>query len=101
LGKNIYLLVSLSIGKKIHESFLFYLQGYIEIAKGLNSKVYVTDQKRAMLETFRDEELNQLLTSEPQDAQVHVIPLWHVLPEVRGEKKKKKKKSLIYAEYIY
>jgi hypothetical protein len=55
---------------------------YIEIAKCLNSKVYVTDQKRAMLDCFQDKELNQLLTSQPQDAQVHVIPLWHVLPEV-------------------
>lgn len=35
-----------------------------------------------MLDSFRDEELTALLTNQPRDAQVHVVPLWHVLPEV-------------------
>lgn len=54
---------------------------FIDVAKSLNSKIFVTDQKRAMLDSFRDEELNALLTNQPRDAQVHVVPLWHVLPE--------------------
>jgi DNA cross-link repair 1A protein len=54
----------------------------IEIAKSLNSKIFVTDQKKAILDTFQDQELNDLLTDVPKEAQVHVIPLGHILPEV-------------------
>lgn len=61
---------------------LFFSNLKIDVAKSLNSKIFVTDQKRAMLDSFRDEELNALLTNQPRDAQVHVVPLWHVLPEV-------------------
>ncbi|KAL9550134.1 hypothetical protein MBANPS3_004874 [Mucor bainieri] len=54
---------------------------FIEIAKTLGSKIFVTDQKRAILETFHDQELNALLTDQCKEAQVHVIPLGHIQAE--------------------
>ncbi|CEP18078.1 hypothetical protein [Parasitella parasitica] len=54
---------------------------FIEIAKTLNSKIFVTDQKRAILECFHDQELEALLTDQGQEAQVHVIPLGHIQAE--------------------
>ncbi|KAL7323308.1 DNA cross-link repair protein PSO2/SNM1 [Mucor circinelloides] len=54
---------------------------FIEIAKTLDSKIFVTDQKRAILEAFHDQELNALLTDQGKEAQVHVIPLGHIQAE--------------------
>ncbi|KAF1807583.1 DNA repair metallo-beta-lactamase-domain-containing protein [Mucor lusitanicus] len=54
---------------------------FIEIAKTLGSKIFVTDQKRAILETFHDQELSALLTDQCKEAQVHVIPLGHIQAE--------------------
>ncbi|KAI8645049.1 DNA repair metallo-beta-lactamase-domain-containing protein [Parasitella parasitica] len=54
---------------------------FIEIAKTLNSKIFVTDQKRAILECFHDQELEARLTDQGREAQVHVIPLGHIQAE--------------------
>ncbi|GAN07834.1 DRMBL-domain-containing protein [Mucor ambiguus] len=54
---------------------------FIEIAKILGSKIFVTDQKRTILEAFHDQELNALLTDQCKEAQVHVIPLGHIQAE--------------------
>ncbi|KAI8047583.1 DNA repair metallo-beta-lactamase-domain-containing protein [Gilbertella persicaria] len=53
---------------------------FIEIAKALNSKIFVTEQKRHMLDCFHDSELNAMLTDEQKEAQVHVIPIGHLVP---------------------
>lgn len=93
MAKSVSLLVRSFVGSIISQVFTFFFYTHaIEVAKCLNSKIYVADQKRAMLEALHDEELNQALTNEPQDAQVHVIPLWHILPEVN---------RAIYAELLY
>ncbi|KAI8973190.1 beta-lactamase-like protein [Mycotypha africana] len=54
---------------------------FIEIAKILNSKIFVPDKKRAILETFGDSKLIDLLVNDPLEAQVHVIPIRHIIPE--------------------
>ncbi|KAI9480404.1 MAG: beta-lactamase-like protein [Benjaminiella poitrasii] len=54
---------------------------FIEIAKRLDSKIFVTDEKRKILDCFGDRELEGMLTDQANEAQVHVIPLWHIVPE--------------------
>ncbi|KAG1577625.1 hypothetical protein G6F48_012551 [Rhizopus delemar] len=54
---------------------------FIRIAKKLKSKIFVTDRKMEILSCFGDDELMKMLTDEPKEAQVHVIPLGHILPE--------------------
>lgn len=83
LGKeNIF--IGNSCGHAVYNRFMlvFMLFLSIEIAKTLDSKIFVTDQKRAILETFHDQQLNALLTDQCKDAQVHVIPLGHIQAEV-------------------
>ena len=66
----------------VHKGISVCINASVEIAKTLNSKIFVTDQKRAILECFHDQELNALLTDQVKDAQVHVIPLGHIQPDV-------------------
>ncbi|KAI7905385.1 beta-lactamase-like protein [Cokeromyces recurvatus] len=54
---------------------------FIEIAKALNSKIFVTDEKRKILNCFKDRQLDEMLTDQIKEAQVHVIPLWHIVPK--------------------
>ncbi|KAI8970689.1 DNA repair metallo-beta-lactamase-domain-containing protein [Pilobolus umbonatus] len=53
---------------------------FINMAKSLNTKVFVTDEKRSILDCFKDKNLDDLFTDEPREAQVHAIPLNHLQP---------------------
>ncbi|KIK61667.1 hypothetical protein GYMLUDRAFT_166045 [Collybiopsis luxurians FD-317 M1] len=48
------------------------------VAKALRSKVYCDSRKAAILRCQADPELHALLTKNPLDAQVHIVPLGHV-----------------------
>lgn len=54
---------------------------FCRLAKELNSKIFVTEAKRQLLECIESAELNKLLTDNQMDAQVHVIPIRHLQPE--------------------
>ncbi|KAG2180667.1 hypothetical protein INT44_003674 [Umbelopsis vinacea] len=51
---------------------------FYEIAKLLNSKVFVTSAKRRILLCEENEELEAILTDNAKEAQVHVIPIMHL-----------------------
>ncbi|KAH8554165.1 DNA repair metallo-beta-lactamase-domain-containing protein [Umbelopsis sp. PMI_123] len=51
---------------------------FYEIAKLLNSKVFVTSLKRSILLCQENEEIEAILTDNAKEAQVHVIPLMHL-----------------------
>ncbi|KAJ3863527.1 DNA cross-link repair protein pso2/snm1 [Lentinula novae-zelandiae] len=48
------------------------------IARALQSKIYCDSRKTAILRCQADPELESLLTKNPLDAQVHIVPLGHV-----------------------
>ncbi|KAJ4473609.1 DNA cross-link repair protein pso2/snm1 [Lentinula aciculospora] len=48
------------------------------IARALQSKIYCDSRKTAILRCQADPELHSLLTKNPLDAQVHIVPLGHV-----------------------
>ncbi|KAJ3798933.1 DNA cross-link repair protein pso2/snm1 [Lentinula aff. detonsa] len=48
------------------------------IARALQSKIYCDPRKTAILRCQADPELHSLLTKDPLDAQVHIVPLGHV-----------------------
>lgn len=50
----------------------------------------MTDRKMEILSCFGDDELMKMLTDEPKEAQVHVIPLGHILPEVYKKKERER-----------
>ncbi|KAI8391368.1 DNA repair metallo-beta-lactamase-domain-containing protein [Radiomyces spectabilis] len=54
---------------------------FYNIAKTLNSKVFVTDKKKYIIDCLDNPELSSMLTDDPRSAQVHVIPLQHIQPE--------------------
>ena len=45
------------------------------IAKSLNSKIYADARKTAIIKCQTDHELHALLTSNPREACVHIVPL--------------------------
>lgn len=47
----------------------------IEIALRLGSKLFADTTKRRILKTFNDPVISELLTSDPLEAQVHLVPL--------------------------
>ncbi|KAG2174297.1 hypothetical protein INT43_004320 [Umbelopsis isabellina] len=51
---------------------------FLEIAKQLNSKIFVTAAKRRILLCQENKELEAMLTDNPRKAGVHVVPLWHL-----------------------
>ena len=51
------------------------LRWYTAIAHALDSKIYCDARKTAILKCQEDPELNALLTSNPRDAIVHLVPL--------------------------
>lgn len=54
---------------------------FYNIAKTLQSKIYVTEHKKRILLCQENNELSQLLTSNPEEAQVHVLPLGDIRPD--------------------
>ncbi|KAI8335513.1 DNA repair metallo-beta-lactamase-domain-containing protein [Chlamydoabsidia padenii] len=54
---------------------------FCAIAKLLGSKIYVTQAKRSILRCQENKELENLLTLDQNEAQVHVLPLNHIKPE--------------------
>ncbi|KAI9592460.1 beta-lactamase-like protein [Syncephalis fuscata] len=48
------------------------------IANALSSKIYVTDEKRRILNCLEDPQLDALLTSEPSEAKVHVVSMFQL-----------------------
>ncbi|KAJ3031943.1 UNVERIFIED_CONTAM: hypothetical protein HDU68_010023 [Siphonaria sp. JEL0065] len=52
------------------------------LAKALNSKIYADTQKQKILKCLDDPELNNLLTSNPLDAIVHVVKIGQLKKEV-------------------
>ncbi|KAI5895277.1 DRMBL-domain-containing protein [Schizophyllum commune H4-8] len=51
------------------------LTPYLAIAHALNSKIYCDNRKAAILRCEQDKELDALLTSNPREAAVHLVPL--------------------------
>ncbi|KAG5357998.1 DNA cross-link repair protein PSO2/SNM1 [Yarrowia sp. B02] len=47
----------------------------VEVALRLGSKLYADTTKRRILNTFNDPVISELLTSDPLEAQVHLVPL--------------------------
>lgn len=47
----------------------------VEVAMRLGSKLYADTTKRRILKTFNDPVISELLTSDPLEAQVHLVPL--------------------------
>ena len=60
----------------MHEFHLSF--SHIEIAKLLNTKVFVTAAKRRIILCQENVELEAMLTDNPKEAGVHVIPLMHL-----------------------
>ncbi|OLY83622.1 DNA cross-link repair protein pso2/snm1 [Smittium mucronatum] len=76
---------------KAKKSTLFVVGTYIIgkerlfIARALNSKIYVDPKKRRTLMLFEDDTLVQILTDNPNDAQVHVVPLNSIKKQLMEE----------------
>jgi DNA cross-link repair 1A protein len=75
-------------GKSTENSMLYsyaYADSFflsIALAKLLGSKIFVTQAKRSILRCQENKELENLLTLDQNEAQVHVVPLNHIKPEV-------------------
>ncbi|SAL99016.1 hypothetical protein [Absidia glauca] len=54
---------------------------FCALAKLLGSKIFVTQAKRSILRCQENKELENLLTLDQNEAQVHVVPLNHIKPE--------------------
>ncbi|KAL0077914.1 DNA repair metallo-beta-lactamase-domain-containing protein [Phycomyces blakesleeanus] len=54
---------------------------FYDIAKRINSKIYVTSEKKRIILCQENPELETLLTRDQHEAQVHVIPLGHIKQE--------------------
>jgi len=48
------------------------------IAKALKSKIYAPPNKQPICKALEDSELNELLTTDPHEAQVHMTPLFEI-----------------------
>ncbi|TIB83709.1 DRMBL-domain-containing protein [Wallemia mellicola] len=63
------------------------------VAKAINSKIFADKRRQALLRNEKDEELNNLLTEDPYDSQVHIQGLGGVtmntLPDYLSKFKKK------------
>lgn len=53
----------------------------VGIAKALNSKIYAPPPKQRICACLEDPELNTLLTTNPREAQVHMMPLFEIRAE--------------------
>jgi DNA cross-link repair 1A protein len=53
----------------------------VGIAKALNSKIYAPPNKQKICDALEDPELNDLLTKNPHEAQVHMTPLFEIRAE--------------------
>ncbi|KAJ3269956.1 hypothetical protein HK104_005005, partial [Borealophlyctis nickersoniae] len=54
---------------------------FVGVAKAIGSKVYADARKRRVLACLEDPELDALLTSNPAEADVHVVPMGHLKAE--------------------
>ncbi|EFR02282.1 hypothetical protein MGYG_09076 [Nannizzia gypsea CBS 118893] len=71
-GKLLVVIGTYSIGKE---------RMCLGVARALNSKIYVSPNKRRICECLEDDKLSSILTSDPLDAQVHM----HSLMDMRSE----------------
>ncbi|CEP11716.1 hypothetical protein [Parasitella parasitica] len=55
---------------------------FINIARMLKCKIYAPSKKRRILECQQDDELNNMLTGNPLEAQVHVVPLREIRADI-------------------
>jgi DNA cross-link repair 1A protein len=51
------------------------------IAKALNSKIYAPTAKQRIIAALEDPEINELMTKDPREAQVHMTPLFEIRAE--------------------
>ncbi|RUS26736.1 DNA repair metallo-beta-lactamase-domain-containing protein [Jimgerdemannia flammicorona] len=54
---------------------------FVNIAKTLGSKVYVTSTKKRILHCLENPELEAMLTESPREAQVHIVPMGSIKVE--------------------
>ncbi|DAA73874.1 TPA_exp: putative DNA repair protein Pso2/Snm1 [Trichophyton benhamiae CBS 112371] len=80
-GKLLVVIGTYSIGKE---------RMCLGVARALNSKIYVSPNKKRICECLEDAELSSILTSDPLDAQVHM----HSLMDMRSETLSEYLKSL-------
>ncbi|EEB08577.1 DNA 5' exonuclease [Schizosaccharomyces japonicus yFS275] len=57
----------------------------VAIAKALKTLIYVDDRKRKILDQLEDEELQQLLTDDPNTASVHMATMMQTHPEALSD----------------
>lgn len=67
IAKGVHVLFSITLG--------WPMTCVIAIAKSLNSKIYCDARKAAILRCQADQELDALLTSDPIEGFVHLVPL--------------------------
>lgn len=53
------------------------------LARLLQTKIFVTERKKQAINCIGDNKLDELLTQDPYAAQVHVIPIQDIQPDVR------------------
>lgn len=58
----------------------------VDIAKRLGSKIYVNGRKKRIIACLENKELDDLLTDDPKEAQVHALPITHIKKQVRRHK---------------
>ncbi|EGE00065.1 DNA repair protein Pso2/Snm1 [Trichophyton tonsurans CBS 112818] len=80
-GKLLVVIGTYSIGKE---------RICLGVARALNSKIYVSPNKKRICECLEDAELSSIVTSDPLDAQVHM----HSLMDMRSETLSEYLKSL-------
>ena len=54
-----------------------------DIAKRLGTKIYVNERKKRIIACLENKELEDLLTDDPREAQVHALPIMHLKKKVR------------------
>jgi DNA cross-link repair 1A protein len=62
----------------------------LDVAKMLDSKIYVTDDRRQILECQENKDIADRLIDDPLKAQIHVVQLNHIKGDVR------RKESFLY-----
>lgn len=66
----------------------------IDIARMLKCKIYAPYKKKSILLCQEDDELKSMLTNNPIEAQVHVVPLRDIRADVSVIRKQKKKNTM-------
>lgn len=88
--KNVFKLMMSPTNKTTNKSRVLIVVGtytigkervFFNIAKMLKCKIFATAKKRRILKCQEDEELNSMLTTDPTEAQVHVVSL----RDIRGD----------------